>query len=49
MDEPTNCPACDGEESSYLGGLGNFLWYRCRFCGLEYRHKVEAVGKGKVS
>jgi rubredoxin len=35
-----SCPSCDGSRASYTGSLGRWAWYRCRLCGLDYRHPV---------
>jgi len=29
------CPVCEGE-CVYMGGLGLLIWFRCRYCGLEF-------------
>jgi hypothetical protein len=34
--QPTlECPTCYGE-AECLGGLGRLIWFRCRFCGMEF-------------
>lgn len=44
-DQNTTCPACNSEntpEESCMGGLGKLCWHRCRYCGMDYNHKIEA-------
>jgi hypothetical protein len=33
------CPCCLGP-GEYLGALGEFFWYRCLMCGMEF-YKME--------
>lgn len=36
-----SCPQCDSPEFSFLGGLGNLTWLRCRCCDWDFN--VETV------
>ena len=38
-----HCPACQStitRENSLLGQLGRLLWYRCRYCGMEFSRVI---------
>jgi ribosomal protein L37AE/L43A len=39
MDEHT-CPVCEGE-ATYLGALGNRIWFRCRNCGWDWTEDTD--------
>ena len=32
------CPYCQGDAYK-MGALGNYVWYRCRNCGIEFHRK----------
>ena len=34
--EYATCPACGGD-GGYLGTLGNLDWFRCIYCGAEFK------------
>ena len=29
------CPMCASAVLTFLGALGNLLWFRCRACGMD--------------
>ena len=38
--DPSYCPACGGT-GSRLGRLGGLVWFRCRYCGMDYNQADE--------
>jgi hypothetical protein len=36
------CPACQSEnnEDTKLGDMGKLIWYRCRYCGMDFSYEV---------
>lgn len=44
----TTCPICAAENGAdcELGHLGDLLWIRCRYCGIDYNLKAEENNEG---
>ena len=36
------CPTCGSDYPVLLGRLGRHVWYRCRYCGLDFYTKAIA-------
>lgn len=34
---------CGSQNFTFLGKLGNIVYVRCRYCGLDYRQKEEDI------
>ena len=37
------CPVCYGEEPIYLGPMGSFEWFRCRWCGIDFHVSTDEL------
>ena len=49
VNDSRGCPVCSSVDHLCRGKLGNFIWIRCRDCGVDYAVKPKEEEHGQPS